>query len=161
MKIKRLYIHDDSAESIVTDDTLSVRKEDAAGIIHGHVVGEIHNSAKGWLDGELQLALVAATAPVCDYIKAQLIKLPSMRSWVGAEHFFKIAMASKTLYVYLDRPCEGKISLSPADLSDWAAAVNGAQDVFEIGEPRVTSGGYEGCTLQMSYKLLKTDAELS
>lgn len=160
MNIKRLYLHDDSAQAIVTDDMISVRMADAIGITRGQTIGEITKTAKGWLDAELEMELADATATVRNAIKKELLKLPSMRSWIGAEHMFKVAMASKTLYVILERPCEGTVSLKPADLGGWAPVINTAQDWFEIGEPWMTSGGYEGCTLQMNYKLLKNKAEI-
>lgn len=155
MKIKRLYLHDDSAQAIVTDDMISVRMADALGYARGQTIGEITKTAKGWLDAELEMELADATATVRSAIKRELLKLPSMSSWVGAEGMCKIAMASKTLYVILERPCEGKVSLKPADLSGWAPVINTSQDWFEIGEPWMTSGGYEGCTIQMNYTLLK------
>lgn len=160
MKIQRLYLHDDNAETVITDTMISTRKDEAVNVVRGHTIGEITNVAKGWLDEELQIALVAATATVCSAIKSEILKLPSMSSWIGAEHLVKVAMASKVLYVYLDRPCEGKVSLMPVDLQYWASAINSAQDWFEIGEPWFTSGGYEGCTLQMTYKLIKNEAEI-
>lgn len=155
MKIKRLYLHDDTAPPIVTDEMISVHKEEALGYVRGQTIGEITNTAKGWMNSELESALAAATATVREAIKKHLMKLDSMRSWIGAEDLFKVAMTSKTLYIILERPCEGKVSLMPADLAGWAQAINTAQDWFEIGEPWMTSGGYEGCTLQMNYKLLR------
>lgn len=162
LNIKRLYIHDrEGEEATVTKTRVTSHKDEVHYAVRGTTIGEVVNQAKGWLSEETQTAIAMATATVRSIIVEELLKLDSMRSWIDKPDCIKVAMASQTLYIYLDRPCEGKVSLMPADLSGWAPVINTRQDWFEIGEPWFLSGGYEGCTLQMKYKLLKNDVEIA
>lgn len=159
LNIVSLFITDDKIAPRYTESCLTLNKEDVKYKVRGHTIGEIINQSKGWLDEETQSAIAFASATACGFIEREILKLPSMKSWEGTTGCIRLAMASQTLYVILERPCDGKVSLLPAHLSEWPEALNAAQSAFEFREPHMSSAAYEGCTIAIPYKLINSRTE--
>lgn len=159
LNVMSLFITDDKIEPRYTESSITLNKDDVKYKVRGQTIGEVINNSKGWLDEETQYAISAATATMCGFIKREILKLPSMKSWEGTTGCIRLAMASQTLYVILERPCEGKVSLLPGHLADWAPELNAVQSAFEFREPHMSSAAYEGCTISIPYKLISSRVE--
>ena len=158
MKFQHVYLHDDNAENIKTDTTVSIRNsQESISFVRGCSIGQITNKSNGWLDGELAEALVTASATMCSKIKEEFLKLDSWKPWRAHLDRVKITMASDCIYLTFTRPeSVAKIPFTGRQvLQEWPDTINAAQSLFEIGEGHVSHGSPEGGSIQFSYRLKK------
>lgn len=158
MKFKRLYIHDDVAETVVTDDMISARHDDDLEyVVRGHSVGEINKTSNRFMSPKQEQAMSAATSVIRQIILQEFLKLDCFEPWRGREQFIRIGMASGCIFVIIDRPTSKPIGLKNRDMEEWPNLINAAQDIFEVRNAYVSSGGPDGGVIQLGYRLLATE----
>ena len=153
--LKRLYLHGDDVDPMVTDTTISVQhsRPDVVAIIRGQTIGEIVKTSHGWLNYELDKALSAATATIRNIILQEFLRLKSFAPWENCDNMVSVVMASQTIYLTFDRPLRSPITFSPSEIESWTPVINNSQELFCIGKGIVMSGSPQGGTIQFPYSM--------
>lgn len=155
-EFKHLYLHDDNVPPMIGDKTISIKNDDdAPRLIQGHKIGQITKKSVGWIEPELHSAIAEATREITAFIKQHFLNLSAMAPWRDNQELLTVMVASECLYINVQRPERiPRITIRPAEISqEWPRKINHAQTVFEIGSGFISTGGPDGGSIQIPYKL--------
>jgi hypothetical protein len=156
MKYVHLMITDDTTNVQAIDGQLIVKNDDDAHhALRGHSVGQITNSSNNFIEGELQDAIIAATASIRAEIHKQFLSLSAWKPWTVYPDLLKIAMASESVFLVFDRPDNcARLTFNQTQIAEeWTQIINRAQDVFELRGGYVSHGEPNGGSIHYGFRL--------
>lgn len=149
----KVILHDREEEIVKTDSSISMRYTDDARRLRGYTIGEIKTEFNGWMPKAMEDQLAIGSATMRFLIAEEFLRLDEFAMWIGHEDRVKIGMASGCIYLMVTRPEGQKIDLRPGDFDSMCDRINGAQNLFEVSNGKISYGSPEGGTLQFTYKL--------
>ena len=160
MNFKRLYLHDDHVQDVITATTVSVKlDDDTPAKIKGQQIGQITVRAHGWIEPEVEQALRECTSVICADIHKRFMALDAFKEWRPHPDNLKIRMANDTIYLLITRPIDmPKITFTQTEIATvWPDTINEQQKTYTLRGGHILSGGPEGGTIQYSYSLRDFD----
>lgn len=156
MKYVHLILTDDDTNVTAIDGQLIVKNDDDAHYaLRGHSVGQITNSSNNFIEGELQDAMVHATASIRAEIHKQFLGLSAWKPWTVYPDLLRIALASESVFLVFDRPDNcSRLTFTNAQIAEeWTQIINKAQDVFELRGGYVSNGSPNGGSIHYGFRL--------
>lgn len=156
MKYVHLILTDDDKNVAAIDGQLIVKNDDDAHhVVRGHSIGQITNTSNNFIEGELQDAIIAATASIRAEIHKQFLSLSAWKPWTVYPELLRIALASQSVFLVFDRPDNcARLTFTQAQIAEeWAQIINRAQDVFELRGGYVSNGSPNGGSIHYGFRL--------